>query len=541
MLAIYTRLSREDKKSTSINNQKREGIKFASKLKITYKIYDEGEGISGGAEIKDRPQLFSLLQDIRKNLITSVWFRNQNRLERSSTTYFIFIEECKKHNVDVYFNDVKFDYNNAQDNLFGTIKSALNQYQKDLQSAQTKRTLRDNILEGKVWSIVAYGYKSDNGYLKIDDKEAGVIKQIYAWSLSGIGTDTIADRLNKKGIVSRKGGLFRSSVVMAIIKNTLYKGKRLYSGEYFDCDAIVTEDYWQQVNDNLKNNRNNSGKKVEHKYLLKGIIKCGECGRNYYGHKRLSGKDNTYKCSSKRHKDLKCNNRGINIDFVESLIWEQLFIKKEFQKTYTNFIKSNSLDKNLSRLKQLIFETEKEIKSREYNRDRVIKKLVEKEYQVEVERKFDNLINQETTQINDLKIKLNNYYKELKSYDKKQGIADLSLLKNKKLNKVDFNTKQKLIKEFVDNIKIYYDHELRHYYIEVNFKIKAMQPTVYKAPFNKKYAISINGLTIDKPIKIKKGQKLNYNVYFPNKIPKEFDIELDVNAYNYFKGYFKKI
>ena len=30
MLAIYTRLSKEDNKSTSINNQQREGIKFAS-------------------------------------------------------------------------------------------------------------------------------------------------------------------------------------------------------------------------------------------------------------------------------------------------------------------------------------------------------------------------------------------------------------------------------------------------------------------------------------------------------------------------------
>ena len=97
------------------------------------------------------------------------------------------------------------------------------------------------------------------------------------------------------------------------------------------------------------------------------------------------------------------------------------------------------------------------------------------------------------------------------------------------------SAKQKLIKEFVDVIKVYFDHELRYYYIEVNFKIKAMQPIVYKAPFNKKYAISINGLTIDNPIKIKERQNLNYSVYFPNKIPKEFDIKLDVNAYNYFK------
>lgn len=539
MLAIYTRLSKEDNKSTSINNQQREGVKFASKLKTTYKLYNEGEGVSGGAEIKDRPQLFLLLQDIRNNLITSVWFRNQNRLERSNATYFIFTEECKKYNVDIYFNDVKFDYNNAQDNLFGTIKSALNQYQKDLQSAQTKRTLRDNILEGKVWSIVAYGYKSDNGYLKIDDKEAEIVKQIYSWSLQGIGTDTIADRLNKKGVVSRKGGLFRSSVIMSIIKNSIYKGKRLYSGEYFDCDAIVTEDYWQQVNDNLKNNRNNSGKKVEYKYLLKGIIKCGECGRNYYGHKRLSGKDNTYKCSSKRHKDLKCNNRGINIDFIEDLIWGQLFVKKEFLNAYKLFIRSNSLSQNVSKLNKCIKETEKEIETNNKKVDRVLDQLLDDDYSLEIKQKLNNKIKQITQQTSDLKLLLTNYYKDLKLYTK-TDIIDLTSLKNIRFNKANFNTKQNLIKEFIQSVNVYFDFDLNNYYIKINFNVKAMQPFVYRAPFNKKYALKINDFTLKDFTKIDKEEVIdNLILFYPNKIlPKKIDFKINLNEYNYFLKHF---
>ena len=164
MLAIYTRLSREDSESTSIENQLREGKSFAKDNGFNdIKIYNEGQGISGAAEIKHRPQLFKLLQDIRDNEIKSVWFRNQNRLERNSSTWHIFTLDAKKHKVDIYFNDKLFDFENPQDNLFGTITSALNQYQKDLQSLQTKRTLKDNAREGKVWSVVAYGYKSDNG------------------------------------------------------------------------------------------------------------------------------------------------------------------------------------------------------------------------------------------------------------------------------------------------------------------------------------------------------------------------------------------
>ena len=87
MLAIYTRLSKEDSESTSIKNQLREGKSFAKDNGFNdIKIYDEGQGISGGAEIKDRPQLFKLLQDISSKIITTVWFRNQNRLERNSST-----------------------------------------------------------------------------------------------------------------------------------------------------------------------------------------------------------------------------------------------------------------------------------------------------------------------------------------------------------------------------------------------------------------------------------------------------------------------
>ena len=322
MLAIYTRLSKEDADSTSIKNQLREGKSFAKDNGFNdIIIYNEGQGISGGADIKNRPQLFKLLQDFRNNNIKAVWFRNQNRLERNSSTWHIFTTEAKKYKIDIYFNDKLFDFENPQDNLFGTISSALNQYQKDLQSVQTKRTLKDNVREGKVWSVVAYGYKSDNGFLAIDETEAKIVKEIYALSLSGMGTRTIANKLNERGVPTRKNKIFRPHTIQSVIKNPLYKGERIFSREVFECPAIVSKEYWQKVNDNLINNRTNSGKKVEYKYLLKGLLKCCKCGRNYYGRKRENNTDNFYMCSSKRFKDLNCNSRGINIDILDRIIW----------------------------------------------------------------------------------------------------------------------------------------------------------------------------------------------------------------------------
>ena len=330
MLAIYTRLSKEDKDSTSIQNQIREGKEFASKLNKEYKLYNEGEGISGGAEIKDRPQLLSLLQDMRSNDIDSVWFRNQNRLERNSTTYGIFISEAQKYKVDVYFNDKLLDFENPTDNLMGTISSAINQYQRDLQASQTKRTLKDNVKEGKVWSVIAYGYKSDNGYLAIDEDESLIVKRIYDESLKGVGTRKIAELLNDEGIPTRYNKIgtkdtdWAGNTIRNIIINTIYKGERKFSGDIYDAPIIINPVLWQQVNDNLEKNRNNSGKKVDHKYLLKGKLICSKCGRNYYGRRRVDLSDNYYMCSSKRIKNKNCGSRSINIDILDSLIWHTI-------------------------------------------------------------------------------------------------------------------------------------------------------------------------------------------------------------------------
>lgn len=539
MLAIYTRLSKEDKVSTSIVNQTREGKEFALKNNLKYTIYNEGEGISGGADIKDRPQLNRLLLDIRNGDIKAIWFRNQNRLERNSATYVIFISEAKKYNVDVYFNDKLHNFDNPSDNLLGNITSAVNQYQRDLQASRTKRTLKDNVRDGKVWSVVAYGYKSNNGYLAIDKEEAIVVRDIFKMSLSGKGTDSIANDLNDKGVSSRKGKLFRGKTIQGMIKNTIYKGKRLYSNEYYDCPNIIEPDLWQKVNDNLKNNRNNSGKKVDHKYLLKGLLKCGECGKNYYGRKRLSGKDNSYICSSKRYKELTCFNKGILIPFLDELIWSQLFSKNLFLKAYQDFIANNDNDLIVSRIKKENNVIEKTISS---NKKKINKLL---DYFIDNENLNESSKNQVTSKINSiendntsLKEIRNNNLEELKQFEK-AGDTSIEEILNRNYSNPSFNVKKEVINSIVNNITITFDKSEGVYFIEIIPKIKGMETIVYAAPFSKKYAIEINSLTIEDALSVKKETYADINLFQFN-VNDEVDVKIRFDYYNYYLKNIKK-
>ena len=250
MLGIYTRLSTKDEDSNSIEHQKREGKEFAKINKFEeYKIYDEGEGISGGLKIEDRPQLSQLMTDIENGIITSCWFRNQNRLERNTLTYIKFVTLVQTLECDVYFNSEKQDFNNPNNELHSHILSGLNQYQRKLQSIQTKKTLKDNARDGKTHGISPYGYTKDqNNYIIVDEEEAVIVKRIFKMSLNGTGTNKIAEifnseniltRYNKIGIGSftkkhngkltttlRKDVKWSGNTIRQILRNASYKGER---------------------------------------------------------------------------------------------------------------------------------------------------------------------------------------------------------------------------------------------------------------------------------------------------------------------------
>lgn len=382
MLAIYTRLSREDEASNSIYNQKREGKEFAHKKNfINYKIYDEGQGISGGASIEDRPKFSELIEDIMKGRITTVWFRDQNRLERNQLTFHFFVDLVQQKQISIYIADKLIDYNDPDTFFRSSLDSLYNTKKRIEQGVSTRRALHGNLKEGKTrGGIMSYGYtKDDKGYVIIDEDEVKTVKRIYDLSLQGVGTNQIAEILNnedvptrynkmegtitfvhkdtkKKTTVKKKDIRWAGNTIRGILKNETYKGvKHFGKGKErttYPYPIIIEPDYWERVNDNLPKNRNNSGKKVEHKYLLKGLIRCGICGRNYMGRSKKPKKgksyrhEHAYRCSSTRKGYVTCGNRGINITKIESFIIKLMYHSYHIQHLAEHIKKDDTL-KNL--------------------------------------------------------------------------------------------------------------------------------------------------------------------------------------------------
>lgn len=525
MLGIYLRLSQEDEESNSIQNQLKEGKAFATKNNYSYKIYNEGQGVSGASKLSNRPVFQSLLDDIDNKKINIVWARNQNRISRSRVIFGKFLSSVDGNKVRVFFNDIEYDLEDATAKLILGVFNEFNSYQVDLQSQQTKKVLLNRVIEGKAHGkATPLGYKTNKeGFLIIDEDERPIVEKIYQMCLDGKGSTTIRHYLNDKNIPTRynKGkGTFKiknkdtgkvtlknkSEVkwsdrqIQSILKNPMYKGKRRWGKVHPDdkehilypCDPIFDEVYWEKVQNqyNLNAHSKNTGKKVDHKYLLKGLLECNKCHRNYYGRTRLNKRDNYYMCSSKRYKDLNCTNRAINIDVLDDFVWGLMYDDN----LYASMVEMLEKSDNSKRLKTLKGQIEAYTKKIERLQNQIKKSLdylsndtineseyltikKQKESKIKTINELKARDKEELTILKNQKINIKEFTKERDNFAKFRISSKIKPKQKLKLvNSRDniiapYNEKKRILNNYIKRIFIEYSKEHKVYAIRASFKL----------------------------------------------------------------------
>ena len=504
MLGIYCRISKNREGQKSIKEQRLQGEEFAKRNSFDYKIYID-EGISGGGDTDKRIAFTALINDIESNVIKKVFLSNQDRLEREEVTWFKFANLILEKDIDLYEDGILIDLDNAGVYFSRGVMSQANAFYRKGLSKKIKQVLHRNLSEGKVQSIPNYGYKKGiDNLMVIDEEQSEVIKRIYDLSLNGIGTNKIAELLNKDGIKTKynllKGTIsvknkytneittrnksevtWNGGTIRNFITNTTYKGIRTFGGIDYNCAAIFDEIYWNKVNNNLKANSNNSGKVATYNYLLKGLLRCGKCGRNYYGKKRADNSDNFYMCSSKRKNQENCGNRSININVLDMLIWSKFVsdgkLLELIKSHYDSLKNSNIVDEIESEIKENVKELKLAEDGKSYFLDLVEKKKIDIE---DIKGKMTEF----NSKINTCKGKIGNLNSQLDSI-LKSTTEDANDLIN--IPKLSFNDRVVVLKKYIKDIRIYYDKP--NYYIEILFNIVNMDNTLYLLKDNYKFAV----------------------------------------------------
>jgi site-specific DNA recombinase len=397
MLAIYCRTSKNKEEGTdySIETQQQGGLKLANQLGLEYKFYVD-EGMSGTLAIDDRPSLADMMSDLKKGTISNIYCIDQSRIERNSIVWEIFSAECVTHKCKYYPNGIEFDLTNEESVFNSKLMSLVNSYYAKITSRKVKLANHNKTLKGKTHGLKPYGYKRDkDNNFEIFEEEAEHIRRMFDWSLQGIGSYTIANKLNEDGVPTKfnrfKGKIkrkneytnvvrefnksdvkWRGNVIHDMLRNPIYKGIRVWNKNDIDRRIdikigvqIIDDDKWNKVNENLPKNIKNVGKRVEYNYLLNGIITCGHCGNEILGKKRPKANDKSYKCKGKRPPHKNCeDSRAISLPKLENFIIHHLFKTKNLKELLIEAPKSNlsiPLREKLERKKKEMIGVDKQI------------------------------------------------------------------------------------------------------------------------------------------------------------------------------------
>ena len=502
-VAIYARVSTSDGKQ-DYNRQiddltkviKREGY-GDDEIEIF------AESISGYKKKDDRVEFQSLLQKVGENhkYFDCIYTTEISRIGRNPTQTRKDIDYLTDLGVPVYIHSLgqrTLGENGKRNMTMNIILQVLIEY-ADLESetfkVRSKSGLLRNAKTGRAGggAYLPYGYKRDEKkMLVIDDEESKVIKEIFSLYKNGNGVKVISHILNERNIPTKTKKIFSNKIfkfktpsssddvkwadkqIWDIIRNSIYKGDRKLMNEIISAPPIISKELFDECNQTLKtkNNRNYISK---YTFLLRHLMVCGKCGRNYYGrYKPTDTGDKVYKCSSTLIKGKSCGNCGINITLIESAIYNEI-IESPITLKYLNDTKQlkSDLEKSITKVLQQIKTDEISLSEKKKENTRLLDLYlaggIKMEKFQEREMKIDSEIFNLTERISLSKKEVSKKQKSLEGIDKK--VATKKVLLKAKNNRTELQLiYSQIIHKIIVN-KIDNDYALATIQLKINQEV----------------------------------------------------------------------
>ncbi|NGJ25032.1 recombinase family protein [Staphylococcus aureus] len=318
-----------------------------------YDVFDiyADRGVSG--KTMNRPELQRMLKDAKEGKLDCVMIYKTSRLARNTSDLLTIVEGLHKQNVEFFSlsENVKFDSNSGK--LLLQILASFSEFERNNIAegafmGQLRRS-QEGYYQGNL--PLAYDKIPDSKHeLMINQHEANIVKYIFESYAKGHGYRKIANALNHKGYVTKKGNPFSISAVTYILSNPFYIGKIQFA-KYKDWNdkrrkglndkpviaegkhtPIISQDLWDKVQARKKQVSKKPQVHGKGTNLLTGIIFCEKCGAAYAASNTTNTlKDGTkkriryYSCSNFRNKGSKvCSANSVRADVIEKYVMDQI-------------------------------------------------------------------------------------------------------------------------------------------------------------------------------------------------------------------------
>ena len=367
-IAIYLRVSTEDqvKEGYSLEVQREYLESFTKKENFEiFKVYQD-DGISGYST--ERPALKELLKDAKEKKFDLVLVYKIDRFSRNLKDLLNLGDELSTYGVGFKSATEPFDTTTSAGKLMFQQLGSFAEFERNriaerVFPGMVKGVQRGN-WQGARYAPYGYTYNKEKKLLEIDEEETKVVKLIYTMFLCDRSIRSITEYLTRKGYRNRKGNIFSTKLIGDILKNRIYTGKLVWNVHYYDKtqktkkgykyvknppekiiisqgkhQPIISEEDFSLVQEKLKERRFERRRKASD-YPLSGILYCAKCNHRYLGltsisNHRTGAKKRWYRCMGPYRSFIKCKNKSVKSDEIESEVAEilEVLLKNDKLKT----------------------------------------------------------------------------------------------------------------------------------------------------------------------------------------------------------------
>jgi site-specific DNA recombinase len=260
------------------------------------------DGVSGAT--LDRPALRRLRTAIRDGAIQVVCIVDPDRFSRKLAHLLLLTEECERAQIRLeYLTTPRSD--TPESRLLEHVKGVIAEYEREKIRERTVHGRLEKARRGlRVAARAPYGYRLDPthpGGLLIDEPTAAVVRRLFRECVdTGRSVRGLTRLLQAESIPAPKGGRWATSEVARILRSSTYAGQWAYGRVRREgtqtrrrdpadwimvpVPALVEPTQWAAAQAQLARNRQrHSGRPAAQPSLLRGLLRCGVCGRPMHG------------------------------------------------------------------------------------------------------------------------------------------------------------------------------------------------------------------------------------------------------------------
>ena len=355
-VALYSRVSTDE--------QRDHGFSLAAQLELLrkyaadnhYEVSDEyvDGGFSGTTF--ERPAFQKLLEDAKQQKFQLILVYKVDRLFRNNKALLTISDELEKLGVSIRSITEPFDTSNYLGKFTLSLFGSIAQLERDTLLERSKmgrlRRAREGFYSGTQPTKFGYVYNKETRKLEINEPEAKSVRLIFKlYNQPDSSLVKVGRNLRRLGCKTKEGKNFDSPTLHDVLRDLTYTGT-WYANRYSRGGKIKPREQWIEVpvpqiipqhvfertQGLLTARRNHSARNAKQKYMLQGLVKCGDCGSTVAGtaDKSIQIKNGKkygpysrlfYRCThfvkNRFEKLVSCRMRYVRSELLESLVWKE--------------------------------------------------------------------------------------------------------------------------------------------------------------------------------------------------------------------------